>query len=114
MLATWRLGLDASSAMTGEPYLMATARTPVARMSPATANSAELAARVTISNDRGALTLPVERTPGMVDGVVWVPAKAPLLGVADYLAAAPGDLVRISPAVELPATRHAATMEVSR
>ena len=37
VLASWRLHLDDSRALAGEPYLAATARPPVARVSPATA-----------------------------------------------------------------------------
>ena len=40
VLATWRLALDGSRALDGEPYLLATARRPVARVSPATAAAA--------------------------------------------------------------------------
>ena len=37
VLATWRMALDESRALDGEPYLRATARTPEARLSPSTA-----------------------------------------------------------------------------
>jgi NADH-quinone oxidoreductase subunit G len=95
-LATWRLAIDDSRAVAGEPFLLATARPPVALMSPATADAAGLADAVTVSNDRGALTLPLQRHPDMVDGVVWLPAKAPGLGVAEHLAAGVGDLVSVA------------------
>ena len=52
---------------------------------------------VTVANDRGALTLPVVVEPAMVDGVVWLPTKAPGNAVvAEHLAASAGDLVTIS------------------
>ena len=35
VVASWRMALDDSRALAGEPYLAATARTPVARLSPA-------------------------------------------------------------------------------
>jgi NADH-quinone oxidoreductase subunit G len=95
-LATWRLHLDDSRALDGEPFLQATARTPVARVSPATAKQAGLVDRVTVSNDRGSLTLPLVVEPTMIDGVVWVPARAAGLGVPEHLAAGAGDIVGIS------------------
>jgi len=104
LLATWRLALDDSRSIDGEPFLLATARPPVARMSPATADAAGLGDAVTLSNDRGSLTLPLQRYAEMVDGVVWVPAKAPGLGVAEHLAAGAGDLVAV--AAPLPTSRQ--------
>jgi NADH-quinone oxidoreductase subunit G len=97
VLATWRLLLDDSRALDGEPYLLASARRPVARLSPATASAAELGGSVTLSSDRGSLTFPVEIVPGMVDDVVWVPTRAPGHGLFEQLALTAGDVVRISP-----------------
>ena len=42
LLATWRMALDESRALDGEPYLQATARAPEARMSPRTAADVEV------------------------------------------------------------------------
>jgi NADH-quinone oxidoreductase subunit G len=95
-LATWRLAIDDSRAVDGEPFLLATARPAVALMSPGTADAAGLADGVTVSNDRGGITVPLQRNADMVDGVVWLPAKAPGLGVAEHLAAGAGDLVSVS------------------
>jgi NADH-quinone oxidoreductase subunit G len=100
VLATWRLALDASRAMDGEAPLMATARTPVARMTARTAADAGVDGRVVIGNDRGSLTLPVEIVPTMTDGVVWVPNRAPGLAVSEHLAASAGDIVTIGPAAQ--------------
>ncbi|MGI3781488.1 MAG: NADH-quinone oxidoreductase subunit G, partial [Janthinobacterium lividum] len=85
VLATWRMLLDDSRALAGEPYLAATARPPVARLSPRTAAAYGIetgpdgvaGADVVLTNDRGELTLPLVVEASMVDGVVWVPAKAP-------------------------------------
>src|SRR5690606_15738127 len=77
VLATWRLAIDASRAVDHEPALLATARKPVARLSTATAEAAQIGDRVRIENDHGSLELPVEVVPDMVDGVVWVPTLAP-------------------------------------
>jgi NADH-quinone oxidoreductase subunit G len=101
LLATWRMALDESRALDGEPYLQATARAAEARMSPTTAADAGISNVVAISNDRGSITLPAVLDSEMVDGVVWLPARAPGLGVPQHLAASVGDLVTIGPAAEL-------------
>jgi NADH-quinone oxidoreductase subunit G len=101
VLATWRMALDGSRAMDGEPFLQATAPAPVARLSPATAAAASLGEPVVIANDRGSLTLPVVLDETMVDGVVWIPGRAPGFEVPEYLAAGAGDLVRIFPPADL-------------
>ena len=54
-----------------------------------------------ISNDRDSITLPAVLDSEMVDGVVWLPSRAPGLGVPQHLAASAGDLVTIGPADEL-------------
>ena len=62
----------------GEPHLAGTAHQPVARLSAATA--AEIGAAegdlVTVSTDRGAITLPLVITD-MPDGTVWLPLNSP-------------------------------------
>ena len=98
VLATWRMALDGSRALDGDPHLRATAPPPEARLSPATAAAAGLGDEVVVANDRGALTLPVVLDEAMVDGVVWVPGHAPGFEVPDHLAAGAGDLVQIFPA----------------
>ncbi|GAA1432940.1 NADH-quinone oxidoreductase subunit G [Microlunatus lacustris] len=96
VLATWRLALDDSRAVDGEPFLMATARPPQARMNAATAAAAGLTTAVTVRGPRGTLTFPLEVDAAMVDGVIWLPAKAPGLGLAEHLGAASGALVDVS------------------
>ena len=96
LLATWRMHLDRSSGMANEPYLLDTARPPVAVLSPQTASAAGLGAAVTVSTERGSLTLPVELAADMVDGVVWLPTRPPGYDVAAHLAAGAGDLVTIA------------------
>ncbi|GAA2097020.1 NADH-quinone oxidoreductase subunit G [Microlunatus panaciterrae] len=98
VLATWRLGLDDSRAMAGEPHLAATVRRPVARLSPATAAAAGITDRVSVSNDRGAVSFPVEIVDDMVNGVVWIPTRSAGMGVGEHLATTAGDVVRIGPA----------------
>jgi NADH-quinone oxidoreductase subunit G len=97
VLATWRQLLDKGLLQEGDPYLMATARTPVARMSPATADSvgAVDGADVSVSTDAGSLTLPLVVT-AMPDGVVWVPTNSEGSTPRASLGAGHGDIVRIS------------------
>ena len=97
VLATWRMALDESRAMDGEPYLQATARAAEARISPGTAARAGISSVAVISNDRGAITLPAVVDPEIIDGVVWLPSRAPGLGIPQHLAATAGDLVTIGP-----------------
>ena len=101
LMATWRMALDESRALDGEPYLQATAREAVARMSPRTAAGAGISSAAVISNDRGSIALPAVIDLEMVDGVVWLPSRAPRLGVPQHLAASAGDLVTIGSADEL-------------
>ena len=63
------------------------------------------AATVVLSTDRGSIALPVSIEPGMIDGVVWVPSRAPGLGVGSHLAAVAGDLVTVSSPARPPPPR---------
>ena len=101
VLATWRMALDESRAMDGEPYLQATARAAEARISPGTAARAGISSVAVISNDRGAITLPAVVDPEIIDGVVWLPSRAPGLGIPQHHAATAGDLVTIGPGDKL-------------
>jgi NADH-quinone oxidoreductase subunit G len=101
LLATWRMALDESRALDGEPYLQATARAAEARMSPNTAADAGITSVAVVGNDRGSITLPAVLDSEMVDGVVWLPSRAPDLGIPQHLAATAGDLVTIGPVAEL-------------
>ena len=88
VLATWHHLLDLGSLQVGDKYLAATARKAVVRLSAATA--AEIGAtdgdQVTVSTERGAITLPLVVTE-MPDRVVWLPTNSagsrvrPTLGV---------------------------------
>ena len=100
VLASWRLHIDDARAIDGEPYLAATGRAPVARLSSGTASGAGIAETVEISTDRGSLRFPTEIVPDMPDGVIWVPAKAPGSGVGEHLGVLAGQIVRIAPASE--------------
>jgi len=101
VLATWRLAIDGSRAIDGEPFLLATARRPVAQLNPKTAAAAAVSDRVVVSNDRGALTFDVVLDDAMAEGVVWIPRRSPGITVSEHLAAAAGELVSIGPPQEL-------------
>jgi NADH-quinone oxidoreductase subunit G len=42
----------------------------------------------------------------MVDGVVWLPSRAPGVGIPQHLAATAGDLVTVSPTDEIADVRE--------
>lgn len=74
LLTTHKPMLDAGRLQAGAPQLAGTARRSVAFVSPATLQGLGVAedARVTVTSERGAITLPVE-VADLPDGVVWVP-----------------------------------------
>ena len=78
VLSTWRHLLDKGTLQEGEPYLSATARVAVIRVSPATAQSLNLidGGMATVSCCGQSAVAPVIVTGGMADGVVWLPANS--------------------------------------
>ncbi|MGW6375156.1 NADH-quinone oxidoreductase subunit NuoG [Rhodococcus sp. NPDC055112] len=96
VLAGWRMLLDSGRMQDGEPHLAGTARTPVLRLSAATAAEIDSAEGdpVTVSTDRGSITLPLAVTD-LPDRVVWLPLNSPGSAVFRELATLPGGLVRI-------------------
>jgi NADH-quinone oxidoreductase subunit G len=91
-LSTWKLMLDNGSMQENEKHLAATARTPVCRVSRQA--YAALGPLVTLTGDRGSMTLPVEVTDDLADDTVWVPANSAGNGVLADLAS-PGSGVRV-------------------
>jgi NADH-quinone oxidoreductase subunit G len=96
VLAGWRMLLDAGRLQDGEPHLAGTAHSPVARMSATTAAGIGAAEGdlVTVSTDRGAITLPLAITD-MVDGTVWLPLNSPGSAVHQQLGVTAGAVVTI-------------------
>ena len=96
MLAGWRMLLDAGRLQDGERHLAGTARPPVARLSAATAEGIGAAEGelVTVSTDRGEITLPLTITD-MVDGTVWLPLNSPGSAVHQQLGVTSGAVVTI-------------------
>ena len=78
VLSTWRHLLDKGSLQSGEPYLAATARVAVVRVSPATAAQLNLidGATATVSCCGESASAPLIVTAAMADGVVWMPANS--------------------------------------
>ena len=78
VLSTWRHLLDKGSLQSGEPYLAATARVAVVRVSPATAQKLNLidGATATVSCCGNSASAPLIVTAGMSDDVVWLPANS--------------------------------------
>jgi NADH-quinone oxidoreductase subunit G len=100
VLSTWSMLLDKGRLQDGEPYLAGTAHRAVVRLSSATAAQLGLlpgaGGAVTVSTDRGQITLPLAVTP-MPDGVVWLPSNSSGSAVRATLGAGNGDVVTIGP-----------------
>ena len=96
VLATWHQLLDTGRMQDGEPFLAGTARPPVARMSAATAAEAGTADErtVTVSTERGSVTVPVQ-TADMPARVVWLPAHSAGCQVRRALGAGHGTVVTL-------------------
>ncbi|MCX5042861.1 NADH-quinone oxidoreductase subunit G [Aldersonia sp. NBC_00410] len=96
VLGGWRMLLDAGRLQDGEPHLAGTARAPVVRLSATTAAEigATAGAAVTVSTDRGAVTLPLE-VADLPDRVVWLPLNSPPAQVYRQLGDALGRTVAI-------------------
>ncbi|AWE42929.1 NADH-quinone oxidoreductase subunit G [Actinobaculum sp. 313] len=77
VLASWNLMLGAGTLQAFEPHLAATARTPVALLSAATADAVGVhnGAALTISGPDGSITLNTGIAE-MPDGVVWAPQNS--------------------------------------
>ena len=91
VLSAWKQMIDNGSMQDGDEHLRATARMPVARVSAAAYDA--LGQSVTITGDRGSVTLPTE-IADIVDGAVWVPANSFGDGVLAGLAS-PGSQVTL-------------------
>ncbi len=97
VLATWHHLLDLGSLTDGDEYLGGTARTPVARISKATATELDIAEGdpVTVRTGRGAITLPAALTD-LPDGVVWLPTNSPGSTVHRALGVTAGAIVTLT------------------
>ncbi|MGA8847677.1 MAG: NADH-quinone oxidoreductase subunit G [Nocardioides sp.] len=93
VLATWKQMLDQGTMQAGDKHLAATARPAVAKVSRVVFEA--VGPTVTLTGERGSVTLPTEIAADMVDGVVWVPTNSSGLGLLTDLAP-PGARVTIS------------------
>ncbi|HET7173069.1 MAG TPA: NADH-quinone oxidoreductase subunit G [Nocardioidaceae bacterium] len=96
LLSTWRMLIDDSRAVDGEPYLAGTARPVVAVVSSATLDRLGLAEgdAVVVTTDAGAVTL--SATAGDIDDdVVWLPANSAGVNLRRDLGVGAGDAVRL-------------------
>jgi NADH-quinone oxidoreductase subunit G len=98
-LATWHWLLDDGSLQDGEPHLAGTAKTPRLHLSAATAAGLGVSDGdgVTVSTERGSLTLPLV-VADLPDDVVWVPTRTRDAHVRTDLAAAHGSVVTLAAA----------------
>ncbi|MDX6212954.1 MAG: NADH-quinone oxidoreductase subunit, partial [Frankiales bacterium] len=96
ILASWRMLLDEGTLQDGEPFLAATARRPVARLSPATAAVVGVAEGelLAVGTDRGTITLPL-MLADLPDNVVWLPANSAGSSIHRDLGVGAGAVVRI-------------------
>jgi NADH-quinone oxidoreductase subunit G len=94
LLSTWRHLLDSGTLQEGEPYLAATARMAVVRVSPATASKLNLVdgATATVSAKGRTASAPVIVTVGMAEDTVWIPANSE----GSALGLASGTVVNVS------------------
>jgi len=94
-LATWKQMLDNGRMQDGEQHLRATARTAVVRLPESLA--AQYGTPVTVTGDRGSVTLPVEvvADSDMAADTVWLPANSSGRGVLAGVAS-PGSPVRLT------------------
>ncbi|CAM3148081.1 NADH-quinone oxidoreductase subunit G [Nocardioides dubius] len=92
-LATWKQLIDNGVMQDGDKALAATARPAVAKVSASTANALQGAVALTLTGDRGEVTLPYE-VADLADDVVWVPANSLGSGVLAGLAS-PGSAVTV-------------------
>jgi len=91
-VASWKLLIDNGSMQDGDKAYRATGRGPVVRVSPTTYDAH--GPTVTLTGDRGSVTLPAEAAD-LDDDVVWLPANSFGNGVLADLAS-PGSRVSIA------------------
>ncbi|RAY15275.1 NADH-quinone oxidoreductase subunit G [Actinomadura craniellae] len=96
LLATWRQLLDLGRMQDGEPFLAGTAKPTVARLAPGTAAGIGASGAVRVSTERGEVVLPLELTPDLPEGVVWLPTNSAGSTLHRDLGVSAGAVVRIA------------------
>ncbi|HEY0889208.1 MAG TPA: NADH-quinone oxidoreductase subunit G [Nocardioides sp.] len=92
-LATWKLLIDNGRLQDGDKAYAATARPAVALLSAATLE--RLGTTVTVTGDRGSVTLPAVAAADLADDVVWLPSNSFGRGVLAEVAS-PNSRVEVS------------------
>jgi NADH-quinone oxidoreductase subunit G len=97
VLATWHHLIDEGSLLDGDQVLKGTARPSVARIGKEMAETLGVADGdvITVSTDRGGITLPAEITD-LPPQVVWLPTNSPGSTVRRSLGVTSGAVVRLS------------------
>jgi NADH-quinone oxidoreductase subunit G len=95
VLATWHLLLDDGRLQEAEPYLAGTRRPTTALLSETTAKEVGANGSVTVSSDRGSVTVPYV-IADLPDRVVWLPTLSPECHVHEQLGVGAGAIVRLS------------------
>ena len=97
VLATWHLLLDEGTLQGNEPFLAGTRKPTAVHLSKETASEIEAAEGdlVTVSNEHGAITLPL-RIADLAGRVVWLPTNSKDSQVRRTLRADTGSLVKIA------------------
>ena len=93
VVSSWKQLLDNGTMQAGDKHLAATARPPVAKVGASVFDA--VGPTVTVTGDRGSITLPAEVAPDLVDGVVWLPANSTGAGLLTDLAS-PGSRVTVT------------------
>ncbi|MBV9098261.1 MAG: hypothetical protein JO079_09400 [Frankiaceae bacterium] len=94
VLATWHQLLDDGRLQESEPYLAGTRRPTQALLSETTAKEIGAGETVTVSTDRGSVTVPYA-VADLPDRVVWLPTLADGCHVHEQLGVTAGAVVRI-------------------
>jgi NADH-quinone oxidoreductase subunit G len=96
VLSTWRMLIDDSLGIAGEPHLAATGRRPVAVISPTAAERLGVSEGdpVKVSTERGSVTVPVAMGD-IADDCVWLPANSPGANLRHHLGVGAGSTVRV-------------------
>jgi NADH-quinone oxidoreductase subunit G len=96
VLDTWRQLIDDGRMLDGDPYLAATARRVVARLSPGTVSTLGLldGDEVLLRTSTGALALPYE-VADLPDSVVWAPQSSGGAPLSQVLGAGAGSVVSV-------------------
>jgi len=107
LLASWRMLLDNGRMQDGEAHLAGLARSPVLRLSAATAGEigATTGDLVEAASEDGVIILPLQITE-MPDRVVWAPMNSPGSALNEQLAVAVGSVVRLRRVESAPTVRE--------